>query len=86
MHQSRMMRLKVALSLAGISLILFVSPAWSADTKPTTGQLAANEAQQKEWRDGLTLVQSGQFEKGADLINAIAKAGVSDQRVIRVQE
>ncbi len=85
MHQSWMRRSKVALSSAAVLLVLFAGSAWSAEHAAKAEQFAGTEAQQKEWLQGLTLVQSGRFNQGADLINAIIKAGVADERVTQVQ-
>ena len=84
MHRSRMTRLMTALTMAGFVLVLAQSTAWSA-TASATRPWSGTDAQQKEWNEGLTLVQSGEFEKGADLIGRIAKAGVADQCVAAVQ-
>ncbi len=85
MQRSRTIRWLIALALAGWVGSWAVGFAWAAETATST-QWAGTQDQQKQWREGLAFVQTGEFEKGAAIIRQLSAADVKDNRIEKVEK
>ncbi len=64
--------------------VMVSPPASSADTLEENKPVGS-AVQQEKWLEGLSLVGTGKIDKATEIINSLATAGVSDERVAHVR-